>query len=71
MVPREQAQPLPIPIEDGIKLIISGGAVIDAQQRDILRATAHKLVASNVTSPSAGDGPTDTSAGRSREDSRE
>jgi len=45
LVPRSNAQILPIPIEDGVKMIISGGAVIDEVQRELLRATARDLAA--------------------------
>ncbi len=45
LVPRSNAQILPIAIEDGVKMIISGGAVIDEVQRELLRATARDLAA--------------------------
>jgi len=42
MVPSEDAIQLPIPIEDGIKLVVSGGAVVTALNREQLdRALAH------------------------------
>ena len=79
LVPRSAAQILPIAIEDGVKMIISGGAVIDEVQREILRATARQLAAAQPTLPAevahrAGADPADsvdTADERSQEDSRD
>ncbi len=43
MVPRQLIRELPIPIEDAIKIIISGGAIMTPEQADIVRAQADLL----------------------------
>jgi uncharacterized membrane protein len=68
MVPRAEAVPLPIPIEDGIKLIISGGAVIDTRQREILRATVRKLATTTAPGQIAADTAAQPTAERNRKD---
>jgi uncharacterized membrane protein len=43
MVPRKDAIPLPIPIEDGLKLVISGGAVIAGDKQRLLETALARI----------------------------
>ncbi|MBD3222881.1 DUF502 domain-containing protein [bacterium] len=43
LVPREQAEILPLAIEEGVKLIISGGSVMSLEQAELLQAAAERL----------------------------
>jgi len=49
MVPRDEAQILPLSVEEGIKLIISGGSVMDEKQAVVLRNTTNQLHAARST----------------------
>lgn len=44
LVPRDQAVVLPLTIEDGIKLIISGGSVMSSRQAGVLREATAELM---------------------------
>lgn len=46
IVPRTEAVVLPLTIEEGVRLIISGGSVIDARQADALRSGSSELATS-------------------------
>jgi len=45
VMPREQATVLPLSVEDGIKLIISGGSIMTTEQAQSLRQSAAHLLA--------------------------
>ncbi len=45
VLPREQAMVLPLSVEDGIKLIISGGSIMTTEQAQSLRRSAAELLA--------------------------
>lgn len=49
LVPRDQAEILPLTVEDGIKLIISGGSVMSATQAHILQEAALRLADRSVS----------------------
>ncbi|MFH1844685.1 MAG: DUF502 domain-containing protein [bacterium] len=52
MVPRDEARVLPLTIEEGIKLIISGGSVLDGSQGRAIQAL---IPAHNLPQPSDAD----------------
>jgi uncharacterized membrane protein len=58
MVPRDEAAILPLNIEEGVRLIISGGSVMNAEQAAALRATSARLAANmKVTTPPGREEP--------------
>jgi len=57
MLPREQTVKLPLTVEEGIRLIISGGSVMSAEQATVLRREAAALLAGGATANPAEETP--------------
>jgi uncharacterized membrane protein len=57
VVPRATAAILPLTIEEGVRLIISGGSVMDANQAAELRQSVRQLTTASEPAPLRGEEP--------------
>ena len=57
MVPRHEMQALDLPVEEAIKLIISGGAIMSEAQAELVRDSSHQLAPGFFSPKQVPDGP--------------